>query len=368
MGPELKKEVSRYNEIDLIEAIAIFFVIFYHCTTYSFDFISNGTFNNYILYFSRTILATCVPIFFFVNGFLLLNKPLNLKKHITKCINILVIIFIWALILMPLYLMINGEPVTLNAIVVPILNLSVDYDMNLFWFLGALICIYVLFPLLKTCFDTNKKAFIFFTVVCGILTLGFDLINEIFLIASRFTGTLESGIEVPLLTMFNLFRGSYGGMYGYSFVYFCTGGLLYGYKEKILSVPAYKRNLISIFGIFVCCSGLFVMGVLHSRYIKNEVWDIVWNGYDTIFTFFNVIFFYTLCLNYKKEFKLIKTISLNTMGIYLVHNIFINLFTPHVTYSMENIGFNTAFAIIVLLLSLLLSIILKKIPIVKKFV
>ena len=94
----------------------------------------------------------------------------------------------------------------------------------------------------------------------------------------------------------------------------------------------------------------------------------MWNGYDTIFTFFNVIFIYTLCLNYKKEFKLIKTISLNTMGIYLVHNIFTNLFTQHVTDRMENIGFNTVFAIIVLLLSLLLSIILKKIPIVKKFV
>ena len=264
--------------------------------------------------------------------------------------------------------MIKGEPITLNAIVVPILNLSVDYDMNLFWFLGALICIYILFPLLKSCFDTNKKAFIFFTVVCGILTLGFDLINEIVLIASRFTGTLENGIEVPLLTMFNLFRGSYGGMYGYSFVYFCTGGLFYSFKDKILNIPSYKRNLISISGIIVCCSCLFIMGVLHSKYVHNKTWDIVWNGYDTIFTFFNVIFIYTLCLNYKKEFKLIKTISINTMGIYLVHNILINLFTPHITDSMKNIGFNTAFTIIVLLLSLLLSVILKKIPIVKKFV
>lgn len=196
----------------------------------------------------------------------------------------------------------------------------------------------------------TKKHLYFFTVVCGILTLGFDLINEIVLIASRFTGTLENGIEVPLLTMFNLFRGSYGGMYGYSFVYFCTGGLLYGYKEKILSVSAYKRNLISILGIFICCFGLFIMGVLHSRYIKNEIWDIVWNGYDTIFTFLNVIFIYTLCLNHKKESKLIKTISINTMGIYLVHNIFINLYAPHITDIMKNIGFNTVFAIIVLLL------------------
>ena len=368
MASELKKEVLRYNEIDLIEAIAIFFVIFYHCTTYSFDFISNGTFHNYFLYFTRTILATCVPIFFFVNGFLLLNKPFNLKKHITKCVNLLVIIFFWAIITMPIYLMIKGEPITLNAIVVPILNLSTDYDINLFWFLGALICIYILFPLLKSCFDTNKKAFIFFTVVCGILTLGFNLINEIVLIASRFTGTLESGIEVPLLTMFNLFRGSYGGMYGYSFVYFCTGGLFYSFKDKILNIPSYKRNLISISGIIVCCSCLFIMGVLHSKYVHNKTWDIVWNGYDTIFTFFNVIFIYTLCLNYKKEFKLIKTISINTMGIYLIHNIFINLCTPHITDSMKNIGFNTAFALIVLLLSLLLSVILKKIPIIKNFV
>ncbi len=364
MDSNLVKPKARFNEIDLIEAIAIFFVIFYHCTTYSFDFISNGTFGNYFLYFLRTVLATCVPIFFFANGFLLLNKPFDFKKHITKCINLFIIIFIWSLILMPLYLLIKGEPITLNAVVVPILNLSVDYGVNLFWYLGALLCIYILFPLLKICFDNNKKIFVFFTVICGLLTIGFDLFNEIFLVASRFTHTLENGLEVPIITMFNPFRGSYG----YSFVYFCTGGLLYSYKDKLLSIPAYKRNIASIFGIIVCCSCLFVMGILHSRYIKNETWDIVWNGYDTVFTFLNVIFIYTLCLNYNKDLKLIKTISLNTMGIYLLHNIFINLFNPYITDHMRNIGFNTIFAIVVLLLSLLMSVVLKKIPIVKKLI
>ena len=358
----LTKNASRFNEIDLIETIAIFFVIFYHCTTYTFDFMNTGSFGNYILYFSRTILATCVPIFFFVNGFLLLNKPLDFKKHIKKCINIFVIIFIWALILMPLYLLINGENITLNAIIVPILNMSVDYDMNLFWYLGALLCIYILFPLLKICFDANKKAFIFFTVVCGMLTLGFDLLNEIFLVAGNFTHTLENGLELPITTMFNPFRGSYG----YSFVYFCTGGLIYGLKDKILTIPVHKRNLISILGIVLCCTCLFVMGVLHSKYVHNKLWDIVWNGYDTIFTFLNVLFIYTLCLNYKNDYKLIKSISLNTMGIYLLHSLFINLFTQYITDNMKNIVFNTFFSMVVLMISLMLSIALKKIPLIKK--
>lgn len=345
-----------------MEAVAIFFVIFYHCTTYSFDFVSDGTFTNYLIYFSRTILATCVPIFFFANGFLLLSKPFDFKKHVTKCVSLFITIFIWAFVLMPLFLLIDGQPITLNAIIVPILNLSVDYNMNLFWFLGALLCIYILFPLLKICFDTNKKLFIFFTVVCGMLTLGFDLLNEIMLVASKFTHTLENGLEVPIITMFNPFRGSYG----YSYVYFCAGGLIYGLRDKMLTIPSYKRNLISIFGIIICCAGLFIMGVSHSKLIKNETWDIVWNGYDTIFTFLNVLFIYTLCLNYKKNFRLIKTISCNTMGIYLLHNLFINLIRPYITDSMKNIFFNIVYSTVVLLLSILLSVILKKIPVIKK--
>lgn len=364
MEKKIKSNTSRLIEIDYMEIIAIFFVVFYHCGRYSFDFLNNCAVSDYLIYFSRTILATCVPIFFFANGYLLLNKPFDLKKHIKKTLTLFLLVFIWAFLLMPLYLLIANEPVTLSAIVVPILNLSVDYDMNLFWYLGALICIYILFPVLKVCFDNNKKAFAFFVIVICFLTLVFDLVNEVFLVSGTVTHTLENGIEVPIITMFNPFRGAYG----YSFVFFGIGGLIFDFKDRILKIKAYKRNLISIFGIFINCICLFVMGLLHSKFITNNPWDIVWNGYDTVFNLLNVLFIFTLCLNFKKDNKLIKAISCNTLGIYFIHGLFITLIERFFINALNNFGMSIVTAFIVLLCSFLVSFIMKKIPLIKKLV
>ncbi len=355
---------KRLYEIDYMETIAITFVIFYHCTRYSFDFINNGAVSDYLIYFSRTILATCVPIFFFANGYLLLNKDFDLKKHIKKTTKLFVLIFIWAFILMPLYLLIAGEPISISAIFVPFLNLSVESDMNLFWYLGALICIYILFPIIKNAFDNNKKSFIFFISVIALLTLVFDLLNEIVLYSSKFTHSLENGLEMPLTTIFNPFKGSYG----YSFVYFGFGGLVYTFRDKLLNIKPYKRNIISVCAIALNCAFLFIMGLLHSKLIHNDVWDIVWNGYDTVFTFSNVFSIYILCLNFKKDFRIVKEISCNTLGIYFMHNIFISLAERYCSSLLSNWGLSIVASILVLLCSLGISFIMKKIPLIRNLV
>lgn len=95
-------ESNRWSYIDLLECIAIYFVLVYHTTLYSFDFLNEGTLFNYFAYFFRTILSTCVPIFFFANGYLLFNRPFVLKKHIYKTLKLVLLVFIWAAILMPI--------------------------------------------------------------------------------------------------------------------------------------------------------------------------------------------------------------------------------------------------------------------------
>lgn len=365
MEQKISLKTNRLIHIDLIETVAIFFVVSYHATKYSFDFLNSGTAVDYLLYFFRTILSTCVPLFFFANGYLLLNKSFDLKRHIKKIFRLLVIVFVWSFLLMILYLLIAGENLTLHAIVVPILNMDVQWGMNLFWYIGALICIYILFPLLKLAFDKDKKLFYFFIIVCTLLTFGYNLINEIVLLLSPFTNAFEKGIELPVVTMFNPFRGSYG----YVFVYFCIGGIIGENKEKVLSLSKKKRNIISIFGILVSCVCLFVIGILHSRYIKNEVWDIVWNGYDSIFTLFNVIFIYALCLNFNKENRFISCISKNTMGIYIIHGLLLRLIDGIFENGMLcNLPFNLIFSLAILSICLLISMCMKKTPVLKNLV
>ena len=64
----------RYRNIDLMEVIAMYLVIFYHFTTMQYDFMSNPQLISYINYSIRTICSMCVPLFFFANGFFINQK------------------------------------------------------------------------------------------------------------------------------------------------------------------------------------------------------------------------------------------------------------------------------------------------------
>lgn len=119
--------------------------------------------------------------------------------------------------------------------------------------------------------------------------------------------------------------------------------------------------------------GLFATGIILSH-VCNNIWDVVWNGYDTVFTFINVICIFALCKEYngrKSWFrKIIYTISVNTLGIYFIHVLFNQLIRPYVREIafLSNIPGNIIFAHIILFISLFAVIIIKKIPVLKRLV
>lgn len=357
---------KRLLHIDLIESIAIFFVLIYHCTIYSFDFLSDSSALNYLSYFLTTILSTCVPLFFFANGYLLFNRPFDLKKHLYRTLRLVILVFLWAFILMPLYMLILNKNLSIKEALLQILNMSTAWGMNLFWFLGALVCMYILFPALKALFDSNKKAFIWFTIICAFLTFGFDHLNDVLNFISVASGQWIGTLNFTIFKIFNPFRGTYG----YSFVYFCVGGLAHIYLDKILSISRFKRNLFSAIGILISCGFLFLLGVFYSRYVNASIWDVVWEGYDTVFTFCNVICIFILSLNYTKEVGIITSISKSTLGIYFIHGIFINLTKQHLRSIpiLCNIPVNIIYAFLILIICLAITVVIKKIPLLRKLV
>ena len=197
------------------------------------------------------------------------------------------------------------------------------------------------------------------------LTFGFVFINQI-LNLIEVVIHYPLSIYLPILTMFNPFRGSYG----YSFVYFCVGGLIHTYEPKILGISRLKRNMISIVGILISCVFLFSVGIFNTLFIDGKMWDVVWNGYDTIFTFFNVIFIYILSLNYTKNYTLVKSISKNTLGIYFTHGLVIRLTRPWIKTQdvLCNLPVNIIYALLILFVCLMICQLIHKIPIVKKII
>lgn len=357
---------KRYYHIDLMEAIGILFVVIYHSGLYKYNFVKDAALNSeiviyYLRYFLRTILSTCVPIFFFVNGYLLLSKPYDLSKHIQRTKH-LILMPLWGLVLMPIYLLLDGQKISIKTSILNLLNITTEWGMNLFWFIGALIVIYIFFPALKTLYDKDIKSFFSFVVVMFVLTFGIKLINQFLM----FTGIVFhhhfTSINYPLINMFIPIR-----QYGYSFVYFCAGGLAFRYEKKILCVTKKKRNLIATCAIVISCTLLFLIGVFYSRFVLSDIWDVVWEGYDSIPTFINVLAIYTLTLNIDKGHEMIEYISKNTLGIYLFHGLIIRATRPYLK-SIEilcNYPVNIIYGLLIVLLSLMITKLLKSIPIIR---
>lgn len=280
-------------------------------------------------------------------------------------VKLVTLTFIWAIINLLLIHLMTKETISLIEFIKEVWNWKQGW-INHFWYMGALICVYLLFPLLKNVYDNNYKLFIYFTVVCTVLTVGNTFLNQF---VTMFTSIF---FEKPIVlntfnffNMFNLFRG----IRGYTFVYFCLGGIIYHSERNIEKIDVKKRNVISMVGILVSCLGLFYIGYCYSK-ATGSIWDVVWNGYDSIFTLMNVIFIYVLSLNCKKDLTIVRLISSNTLGIYFIHGILIGFFGLQIlSFSFTaNLLFYMIFAAFILLLSLVICIILRKLPVVSKLV
>ena len=79
--------MERKVYIDYIKALGILLVIMYHC--------SFVPMNSMLLY---SAYAICVPLFFMVNGYLMLRKEHTVRELLLKDLKILFVLFFWAFI------------------------------------------------------------------------------------------------------------------------------------------------------------------------------------------------------------------------------------------------------------------------------
>jgi len=357
---------TRLYFVDLLESLAIFLVLSYHGTNYSFYFLQDS--NNvpfFFRYFFRTILSCCVPLFFFANGFLLLNRQFNLKKHILKIIRFVILTGVWGILDLFFLMFIRKEFLSVKDFLIGVWTWKQGW-INHLWYMQALVVIYFLFPLIKIVYDNRRDIFAFFTVSAAIFTFGNVAINILASIAAHLVLGKSTVYSLNWFNGFNPFRG----IHGYSIVYFCIGGIAYDIIDKIKFL---KKEWICIATILVSMFGLFVVGVSLSH-ITGQYWDVVWNGYDTVFTFVNVVCIFSLCLHYKEKENLLREIifiiSSNTLGIYFVHVLFIQLLRPFIKEItiLSNIPGNILYTVIILFVSLGTVLVLKKIPLLQRLV
>lgn len=359
--------------IDLLETIAISMVVLYHCTAYigSTGWQPVSTAGFYLYYFLRSILATCVPLFFLVNGYLLFRQQFNFKKHLFKILKFILIAIFWYAVTLLFMALFQRTSITEHGFFQTILELK--GGINHLWYLGALVCLYLIFPLLKVTYDHHPQVFWYFTILCLILMLGNSLLNEVATVICWLFGRPEVYSETNFFSIFNPLRGTYI----FSFFYFCLGGIIYRHQYQIVNFFAHRRNLIAAILILLGWVGNFAVGLLYSH-LTNQVWDNVWHGYDGIWTLCGVAGIFLLGLNWQRQNRFLATVSQNTLGIYLVHMLIIYvvgiIFADAIQFlnplnatapTIIMICGNLLYAVLVLALSLIISLIMRKIPILK---
>lgn len=357
---------NRLPHMDLLKCLAIFFVLVFHGTLYNPYVYPVMTTAALLRFLSRSILSTCVPLFFFVNGYLLLSHPTSLKKHSLKTLRLMAVTCFWVIFLLLVLQPYYGEYFTWETFRESCWQLKDGWNNHL-WYMGTLIGLYLLFPLVKTTFDYNRPSFYWFTGVMVFLLLGCDSTDLGVTLYDLFVKKEFSLFynDLPLFYMFNPFVS----FITLGMTYFCLGGAACTLEEHLRKIPALWRNLAAAAGLFLCCGALGILSWRFSLYL-GYTWDPVWNGYDTVFTFGSVICLYLLSLNLKQDHALLRLISANTLGIYLMHDLFhkwLSAYTAPIP-AMQTLSGTLLHSTIVLALSLLTCLVLKKLPLVRHLI
>ncbi|MEX0884660.1 MAG: acyltransferase family protein [Cyclobacteriaceae bacterium] len=349
--------------LDLLKSIAIYFVIIYHFSYMEIDFIQHENFFVYLNYFLTTIFSTCVPIFFFINGALLFNKSsLVLKRHFFKILQIGALIFAWGIITQLALLPIRNETMSISEMIKNIWKLKEGW-VNHLWFLKAVVVIYIFFPILYTSYKEKRGHLWFFFAFVLLLTFGNTFYSNLRSVLAFF---LDKNTHLIPKNHFGNFNPFYG-FYGYSIGYFILGGIIFANRHFL---NHRKIRIFSSITLVVSMACLFLYGIIASL-SQNKIWDVVWYGYDSIFTAVNVICIFILSLSYEHQGGQIgKAIALtgrNSLGIYLTHFIVGNFLDPYYLMFNSSPSFlsNMVYAFAILFLSLGVVVSLKQLPIVK---
>jgi surface polysaccharide O-acyltransferase-like enzyme len=360
-------EQKRVFYYDLLKTIAIFLVCLYHFGTLNINFNENLNFLFYFNYFIYSLSSIGVPVFFMVNGALLFNKEFAIKKHLNKTLTVFVLTIVWGVLTLLFTCWAYNDHYSAREFVEALVYLKQGRNNHL-WYLKAIIYIYLLFPLIKALFDKKDNALnLFLMVMLFFFTFGQNMIINSIDFVSYISGTDLKAFKQFTAIAFS-WLNPFGIYLSFSLLYFFLGGLL----PELLK-NKYFNTSISLTAFVFSWILLFVSGIIKTK-SSGIVYDTVWNGYNTLSTLIMTVCVFVLCSKFEstggKFRNIVQVIGVNSLGIYLIHVLIGSWLTkfytklPFSDYLLTDL----VYALVILLLSLGMTMIIKKIPVVKRLV
>ena len=353
----MKTIKKRYDYLDLLKFIAMLMVISLHTGLWHNNFVETKSIGSFIQYCIRLI-CEGVPIFVLINGFLLMNKEINFKKHLFKMLKILFLIIFWSMLSYILISLVNKNHITFSNIInnTLLLNIRNPYNGPL-WFLQNLLMLYFIYPVINHLFQNNKKIYYYLFFVVTFFT---------------FVGGLLLSIEnlhiFKLIININTFIKSINPISNGVFIfYFMLGGVIF---DRLYMFDKKKNRIV----IMIIGLAFYIFSILFTSYIfKFKNIDFTNNYiYGRITLAFIICGIFALLYTYKSTNRFynifIKSVGENTLGIFVMHLPIMMLLKKISILNLQKLSSRIFLFLLVFIVSYLLTILIKKIPVVKKIV
>ncbi|HEV1426142.1 TPA: acyltransferase, partial [Streptococcus pneumoniae] len=235
--------------LDLLKVIACVGVVLLHTEMGGFKETGSWNFSTYLYYLG----TYSIPLFFIVNGYLLLGKKEITYSYILQKVKwILITVLSWTLIVW-----LFKRDFSVNPIKKLIGSLVQKGYFFQFWFFGALILIYICLPVLKQ-FLNSKRSYLYFLSVLLVIGLIFELTNIV----------LQMPIQAYVIQTFRLWTWLFYYILGGFISQFDKNTIKNGFK-RWMKVIAVLLLLVSPFILF------FIAKTTYYNFFAEYFYDIL---------------------------------------------------------------------------------------------
>ena len=320
----------RNIDIDFIKVIACIGVVLLHTTMPGFKETGSWNYLTYLYYLG----TYSIPLFFMVNGYLLLGKNEISYSYILQKIKwILVTVSIWTLIIWIYKRDFSQNPI--KKVLGSLLQRGYFFQ---FWFFGALILIYLCLPILKR-FLKSKNRYLLVLSLLVIIGFVLELTNYL----------LQKPVQVYVIQTFRLWTW---------FFYYILGGFIAQFN--LANLRSCFKNWMKVVTLVLLFISPFILYVLakdiHHNLYAEYFYDSIFVKIVSLGFFLTVL---TFDLNTDKN-RWIIYISNQIMGVFIIHTFVMKVWEKLVGFSFA--GAYLLFLIFTLSVSFAVVGILIKIP------
>lgn len=334
---------SRKCYLDILRVISALAVVFIHVLGAYIDKYPLKTTESYFLIIFDSIIRWSVPVFVMISGAVMLRKEYSYKEILFKALRIMLIYVLWSF-LYALYAFVDGERLK------NVFSIAVTGATHL-WYLPLIAGLYLMIPIFYKIIS-DKRTTEYVLIVGFIVSFMLPTLAGTIEFLHPFIGNIAN----ELIDMYSLPMIS-----GYP-IYF-----LLGYYVDTYCISKKKLNIIKTLSILS-----FGISVIGNVLVSTESCNLFFSNNLTACVFLQSLAIFLFFKSHNKDYNsnLLSFVSRNTFGIYLIHYVFTQILGKYIisTNIFIFILFILISSVIIYLISMIISFLIKKIPVLNKLI